>query len=63
MEQLVHWIHATLKVDNVRANHQFVAAVVMNAKMDHLTYLVEVYSVAKIVVVTLAVLLIRFVAN
>lgn len=61
MEQLVHLIHVIVRVVNVRVNHPYEDEVVMNVKMDRLIYSVVVYSVAKTVAVTLAVLSIHFV--
>lgn len=63
MEQLVRWIRAIVRPDNVLVNLQFVDEAVTTAKTDRSICSVVVYSVVKIVVVTLVVRSIRFVTK
>lgn len=42
MEQSVHWTRAILRLVNVPANHRLKVVNVLNAKMERLTFLVQV---------------------
>lgn len=63
MVQSEHWIRATRRADNVRANRQFADEVVTNVRMDRLIYSAVACSVVKIVDATLVARLIRFVTK